>query len=274
MALIIKKAILATSIALTSFQAQATLTSYNSNGVDLVYSSISGVTWTKDANLLGSMIAANGYDAVVNAIISITPTVTSLPSPMYAPTGHYTLSQSDFDGDMVTWYGAVAFVNYLNSIKFGGSIDWKLPTALTLGDIGCVQVPGYSDCGYDSVVQGNGKTPGNELAELYFNELGSPPRYLNGTAGPISGMPKTEIFDHEENFAYATGSEVSDNGNLVYNFDARTGRQLRFLKGDAYYTVWAITTGNISAVPEPENLAMLLAGLGLLSITTQRKLKV
>ena len=207
---------------------------------------------------------------MVNAIISTTPTVTSLPSSLYAPTGHYTLSQSDFDGDTVTWYGAVAFVNYLNSIKYGGSIDWKLPTALTLDDVGCIQVPGYSGCGYDSVVQGNGTTPGNELAELYFNELGSPPRYLNGTAGPITGIPKTNIFDNEENFAFATGSEISDNGNLVYNFDARTGRQLWFLKGDAYYNVWAVTPGHLTMVPEPENLAMLLAGLGgLLSIVTR-----
>ncbi|MBF4986989.1 PEP-CTERM sorting domain-containing protein [Methylophilus sp. 14] len=259
-----------------SLNANATLTSYTSDGKDLVYSSISDVTWTKDANLLGSMIAANGYDNVVNAIIAASPTVTSLPNPDSAPTGVYTISQNDFDGEFVSWYGAVAFVSYLNSIEYGGSNRWQLPKAMTLENSNCASDASFPVCSYDAIVLGNGATAGNELAELYFNELGGrSTKTLDGVFYPGTGMPQTDIFDNESdgfgfNPSFVTGTEVLSNSNLNYYFDTRHGRQLSFLKDWASYYVWAITPGLITAVPEPESLGMLMAGLGLISLIKRR----
>ena len=44
-----------------AFNAQASLTSYNASGVDLVFSSVSDVTWTKDGNLLQTLGNTQGY---------------------------------------------------------------------------------------------------------------------------------------------------------------------------------------------------------------------
>ncbi|QDC43506.1 PEP-CTERM sorting domain-containing protein [Methylophilus medardicus] len=256
-----------------SLTANAALISYTSGGKDLVYSSISDVTWTKDANLLGSMIAVNGYDAVVNAIIHVTPTVASLPN-YDAPTGLYTLSQSDFVDGYVSWYGAVAFANYLNSIQYGGSNRWQLPSALIPDNSGCTTDNSSTACVYDAIYQGNGVAPGNELAELYFHELGGRSRRIvNGGLDLGTGMPQTIIFDNEnDNPAFATSTEVTSNGNTNYYFDTRNGLQLSYLKGGAdLYYAWAITPGLISAVPEPESLGILMAGLGLIGLIQRRR---
>ena len=42
----LKPTLLASALLFASFNTQAALTSYNPNGVELVYSSISDVTWT------------------------------------------------------------------------------------------------------------------------------------------------------------------------------------------------------------------------------------
>lgn len=270
----LKSCLIAASVfGFSSLTANAALTSYTSDGKDLVYSSISDVTWTKDANLLGSMIAANGYDAVVNAIIQVTPTVASLPN-YDAPTGEYTLSQNDFVDGYVSWYGAVAFVNYLNSIQYAGSDRWKLPAAMVLDSSGCTPDTGSSICGHDAISQGNGANTGNELAELYFHELGGRSRqFINGMLYPGTGMPQTDTFDNEEhNPAFATSTEVAANGNLNYYFDTRNGMQLSYLKGGAdLYYAWAITPGLITAVPEPESVGMLMAGLSVISWIQRRR---
>lgn len=270
----LKSCVIAASVfGFSSLTANAALTSYTSDGKDLVYSSISDVTWTKDANLLGSMIAANGYDNVVNAIIQVTPSVASLPN-YDAPTGLYTLSQSDFVDGYVSWYGAVAFANYLNSIQYGGSNRWQLPSALIPDNSGCTTYTSSTACIYDAIYQGNGVTPGNELAELYFYELGGRSRrVLNGMLDFGTGMPQTNIFDNEnDNPAFATSTEVISNGNTNYYFDTRLGLQLSYLKGGAdYYYAWAITPGLVTAVPEPESLGMLMAGLGLLGLIERRR---
>lgn len=80
----------AASLLLASLNAHAELTSYNPNGVDLVYSSVSDVTWTKDANLLGSMIASRGFDTVVNEIIAASPIITNTPNG-YSSYTHFSL---------------------------------------------------------------------------------------------------------------------------------------------------------------------------------------
>ena len=128
---LIKQSILAASLALASFTsqtAQATLINYTNDGKELVYSTVSDVTWTKDANLLGALFASQGFNTVVNAIIAASPTISNLPNPI-SPTGIYTLSASDFNSSGgVTWFGAMGYVNYLNSINYGGSSQWRLPS--------------------------------------------------------------------------------------------------------------------------------------------------
>lgn len=115
----IKSSFIAVTLALSAFSlsAHATLTSYTVNGTDLVYSSVSDVTWTKDANLLSTWIGtssdndSNGTLDIIDAIIAASPTISNTPNFYDGYTGTYSLSSSDFSSDgKVSWFGAMALL--------------------------------------------------------------------------------------------------------------------------------------------------------------------
>lgn len=244
------KAIISGLIAFNSLSAQATLTSYNSNGVDLVYSSVSDVTWTKDANLLGTMMAEQGYTTIVNAIIALTPIIYNDPD-LFDPFVHYhSLSAVDFKSDdlgRTSWYGALAFVNYLNDKNYGGSSEWRLPTTKRV-----IFNP------TDALTIANGIDPGEEYAELSFSEL------RGEFNQPI--VDQNNIFYNDKAYFYWTGSEYWL-PNSVYSFDMTNGIQSNYRKVSNLFYAWAISPGQISAVPEPKSQTLLLAGLVLLGIS-------
>ncbi len=261
----IKKAFLSASIALISFNAQATLTSYNPNGVDLVYSSVSNVTWTKDGNLLGTMFASQGFSTVVNNILSVSP---------------YPLNSNAFsDGGYATWSGAMAFINYLNITNYGGSSQWRLPTFSDIGAPGVQYGFNGTDGGLNTYT--NGTVSGNEFAELYYQELGSKgTKDTHGTYQPDYGIKDyNNKFNNEVSSYYWSDAPLTD---YKYYFNTSTGYQGYSMYSSNLFSVWAVSPGQISAittgpstnpVPEADSYALMLAGLGLISIVTRRNKK-
>lgn len=67
-------------LGLTSLASEASLTDGAADGKSVVYSSVSNITWTGDANLLGTLMSSRDYFNVVNAIIAASPTVTDIPN--------------------------------------------------------------------------------------------------------------------------------------------------------------------------------------------------
>lgn len=245
------KPLVASLMLLATTQAHATLTSYTVNGKDVVYSSVSNVTWTKDANLLGTMFASQGFDTVVNAIIAASPTINNTPN-LYSPTGTYTLSASDFySSGQTTWFGAMAYINYLNSINYGGSNQWYLPTVAN------------TTSGFNTSTNGTAK--GDELVELFYQDL-------NGTAR--SNIPNTATFDNEQASILWSGTEYAPNPNFAWFFDTSVGRQRNDLKDsdikDNRFYAWAVSPGQITTVPEPQSVALMLAGLSLVAAMRRR----
>lgn len=272
----VRLALLASALLLGSLNAQAELTSYNNEGVDLVYSSVSNVTWTKDANLFATFVNAQGFDNLVNAIIAASPVIYDTPNLYDYPvanSGERTLSRNpDFFRSgglgLISWWGAKGFVNYLNSISYGGSDDWRLPTVTDIGKVGCYGGNNGSDCGYN--VATNGTSAGDELAELYYTELGGKGAIsTSGAAQTGFGLPNTNTFDNEQR-SYWSGTENPLSNTQALMFYTSNGEQGSFTKLGGRY-VWAVTSGQIAAVPEPESFAMLLAGLGVLGFATRRK---
>lgn len=245
----IKAFLISTTLALSAFSlnAQATLTSYTANGKDLVYSSVSNVTWTKDGNLLGTLFASQGFNTVVNAIIAASPTISNTPN-VINPSGTYSLSANDFSSDgITTWFGALAYVNYLNSINYAGSNKWYLPTVAN------------TTFGFNTAT--NGIAKGDELPELFYAELG-------GTAG--RNIPNTPTFDNEQASNYWSGTEYAPDPGSAWGFDTFNGGQSRYGKSLLFYA-WAVSPGQIAAVPEPEFGAMLLLGLGMVAFASRRR---
>ncbi|WP_426992808.1 DUF1566 domain-containing protein [Methylomonas sp. CM2] len=220
--------------------AHASLTSYTgADGAGLVYSSVGNVTWTQDANLFKTL--SNADHSLISRVIALTPTTN-----YYASSGpQVTLTASDFgsfnvnipSSGFLSWWGAIAFANYLNSIDYGGSHQWRLPTS-------------------NAIVGFNG-TAGNELGQLFYSEL-------NGTAGKF--IPNTPTFDNESPVAYWSGIEFTSNQAAAWGFDARNGAQGYDEKGRGHL-VWLVSPGQVAAVPIPGALALFGTGLmGLLGL--------
>lgn len=243
--------------------AHATLTNYSMNNTELVYSSVSNVTWTMDANLLGSLYASQGYDNVVNAIMNVSPTITNTPN-LFSPTGTYTLSKNlDFVSNGTTsWFGAMAFVNYLNSINYGGSQAWRLPTVAT------------KEFGYN--IPSNGTVAGNEYSELYYQELNSIGALDKfGVFQPGFGIQdRDNNFTNETTFEYWAGTEATNdapNAN-AWSFNTTGGYQGNYRKSGRSL-VWAVTSGQItqlSSVPVPATAWLFVSGLLGLTVLRRR----
>ncbi|MFQ6334424.1 PEP-CTERM sorting domain-containing protein [Methylophilus sp. 3sh_L] len=249
-------------------QAEAALVSYSSNNVDLFYSSISDVTWTKDANLLATMIAESSYSTVVDAIISANTGVSFGSTP-------HSLTSADFSSvGETSWWGAQAFVHYLNHINYAGSDQWRLPSVTDIGNDGCTWSLSGTDCGYSSFT--NGTNAANEFAELYYKELGLEP--YGGPRSSYYGI--STPFSQVQSF-YWTGTEVVNAVDGAFEFFATYGYQEVYTKDSTVWFAWAITPGSIvpvdvpSTVPEPYSAALLTAGIGsLLARARQRRLTV
>lgn len=238
-------------LVINSLGANAALTSYSSDGVDLVYSSVSDVTWTKDGNLLRTLFAEQGFNKVVSAIIANSPRISNTPH-IFNSTGIYTLTASDFSSNGITsWYGAMAYVNYLNSINYAGSNKWTLPTVAN------------TTIGYNTVT--NGSTSGDELVELYYEELDS-----KAGSGQGFGFKDPDNKFINERGIYWSGTEYELYPTNAWLFNNNFGGQDIINKRGRFYA-WAFSLGQVVTVPEPANSTMLLAGLGLIAYATRQR---
>lgn len=116
-------------LSLITHNAIAGLTAYTAAGNQrVVYDNVTDITWTGDANLYGTMHANNPdlVNTIIDTIGSISDTANHFDTP--ANSGAHTLTSADFDVNLLSWYGAQAFVKYLNSINYVGSQLWALPT--------------------------------------------------------------------------------------------------------------------------------------------------
>jgi hypothetical protein len=110
-----------------------------------VYDSTNNVTWTSNTNLMATQAAnySGGSAAFVNAIIADSGGVIHETPNVADPSGTYTLSTSDFVttgyyAGTMDWWGAQAWVHYLDVTNYGGSNKWALPTTVdTSSASGC-----------------------------------------------------------------------------------------------------------------------------------------
>ncbi len=103
-------------------------------GNGFVYDDFLNITLTKDANLFSSMAIKSGDISDFVATIINSNRGIIYDEPNYLDTPHYSgykaLDVNDFDAlsGRASWWGALAWVGYLNSIDYGGYNNWRLPT--------------------------------------------------------------------------------------------------------------------------------------------------
>jgi hypothetical protein len=213
-----------------AFNTHAALTRYTgADNVGLVYSSVSNITWTQDANLFKTL-----YDLDNSLISQIASVTTSYNDPGF---GEQIIDGNDFNtvNGRMTWWGGKAFINYLNHINYGGSNHWRLPISNSIN-------------GYDG-------TAGNELGQLFYGELGGI---------QFSEMPNTDTFNNDQaNAVYWTGTEAVFDTRGAFFFRTWDGSQNAALKHDPFFA-WAVSPGQIPAVPVPGAFWLMGSGLCLL----------
>lgn len=236
-------------VAMVTAGAHATLTQMTFSGVDMVYSSQSNVTYVRDANLLGTMIAQRGAEAVFADLAAVTPTVT-LNDGVSSTT--HTLTLGDISGwwgsnGRATFWGSVAFVNYLNSISYGGVNTWQLPR----WDNGRFFTGNGGNVGY---------TRAGDMGQLYYDEFNSQAGSLNGPGTvPFYNVEAAQYWSHN-----STGPVYDFWGTLYFNMG--NGSQY-FIGGSFPFYVLPMTVGQ---VPTPGAVLMLAPALAAGAVRRRR----
>ena len=259
---IFKVAMAAGVALLLSLSAQASLVA--TAGGKGVYDTVNNVTWTSDANLM--LTQANSYSggasAYVAAVIAASggvihdsPNINDTPQN----SGTYTLSANDFlTSDIyagrMTWFGAKAWVNYLNYTNYAGTNTWRLPFTVD---------PGAAYQPFQHVFA--------ESEEL-FNQLGK----VSGCNLTTCHNSNFDIFSNLKDAAFWSLTEYSLNADYAWGFYTVSSHGYGSFPSNKWGVVnsFAVSPGQIgalSAVPVPG--AVWLLGSGVMGLVGLRRRK-
>lgn len=180
--------------------------------------------------------------------------------------GAYTLSASDFSTStgQMDWWGAQAWVNYLNVIDYGGSNQWALPTTV---DTSTATSCGAS-CGFPNGAAGNPSQSSSQLAELFYGGLGQ----VSGSSIATTHNSSYSLFSNVQSSFYVLVwygvFRVSASAWSFGTQNSSFGFQSLDPKDAPFYAL-AVSPGNVSAVPLPS--AVWLLGSGLLGLVGLRR---
>jgi hypothetical protein len=276
------KGIVIASAFLLPVAANATLSSV-AGGIG-VYDSVTNLTWTSDANLFmtqatnytnGSCGAAGStscFNAFVSVVIAasggvIHDTANSYDTPPNS--GTYFLSAADFStatSGPLTWFGALAWVHYLNAINYGGSNQWALPTT----------VDNNASSGYPDGASGDPALSSSQMAQLFYGGLGQSAGVPIATAHNAS----FSLFSNFQAFALWSATEYSPFPQLYSNswtFGPASGSQASNFKVNRYGALaespgqLGSTSSVSSASDAPLPLWALAAlGAGMVGVASRR----
>jgi len=219
----------------------------------------------------------NGYEAYYDTALNIT----WLADANYAKTSGY-----DSDG-LINWDGAKKWAAELN---VNGKTGWRLPTMSDTGASGCDDSTANGiHCGYN--VQTLNPISGlaySELAYLYYTTLGNKAYCAPGDDGCLDiqdGGGLTNVgnfknvdptfFEYPYFFkqSYWTEVEYAPGLDAVWAFSMSGGYQYsNYSKTQPLgMWAWAVHSGDIAAVPEPQTYALALAGLAAAALMARKR---
>jgi len=150
---------------------------------------------------------------------------------------------------LLTWDAANTWAQQLS---WGGFDDWRLPVVRPVN--GSSLNMDYSEDGStDGGINTSGKN--SELGYLFYISLGNQ---------AATGMSQSGPFTNTQDFAYWTGTTSPYGDEEALHFFTAFGDQGSSLKVNEYLA-WAVREGDVLAVPEPQQVVLLLMGLGVLA---------
>lgn len=223
-----------------------------------------GMATTTNAALVGRLAATPGgtdyqayYDDVAN--------LTWLADARLAASNTFGITDISNPGSM-TWFKAITWFQAMNISDAGagylGFNDWRMPTTL-VPDGSCTFLDGTPRT--DSI----GYCSGSEMGNLFYNVFGANANgKLSLTGDPVELAKFSNITDN----VYWSGTAYSpDPFNQAWYFNFNLGNQSAGGKGAGGF-LWAVRTGDVSAVPVPAAAWLFGSGLvGLLGIATKKR---
>ena len=137
------------------------------------------------------------------------------------------------------------------SLNVGGYTGWRLPTAKNADGSG----PSF---GYVS---------GSELGHLFYNELGG----VAGQSILTTHNANFNLFSNIQGSVYWSGTEYAPIRTVAWYFNTNSGSQYYNALKDFGYYAWAVRSGDVAAVPEPEEYMMMLLGFGMVGWQIKRR---
>lgn len=219
--------------------------------------------------------SADSFEAYYDTVLDIT----WLADANYSKTSGY-----DADGKMDwatanTWAANLSFTDTVNNITYD---NWRLPTVTPVNGTSFDYYYGFNgstDAGYNISEQGTafaGSTS-SEMAYMFYNTLNNPSYYT--PAGAVSGCyvsyPSNTCLDNVAPFSnlqpdvYWSATEIAYPDSAWF-FVMSDGSQYDRHESYAFYA-WAVSPGDVAAVPEAETYALMLAGLGLIGWRARRR---
>lgn len=218
-------------------------------GNGLIFDDVLDITWLQDANLP----ATETFDLPPDA-------------------GYFGSS-----GAVVLDY-ALTWIDAMNRHSYKGFSNWRLPTVRPAAG-GDFSIPGGYDPETDLAYQ-IGAT-NNELAYMYYVNLGLIGHYSQpGSTGPslpaspggaVVGVDGITIYNLQT-LPYWTSTKVNWDINFL-------PQPIAVLGGNAvvsnwlYYRAWAVRDGDVTTIPEPGQLSLLIAGCALLAGKLRRRVR-
>lgn len=240
-----KPAVRAAAIAATLLMATTANATLHNRGGGLLYDDTLDVTWLQDAN--------------------------------YAKTSGYAAATADGVYDLpngaMSWTSATRWVQQLVYAQTSG---WRLPRASPINGTSSgwnyeERFDGSTDTGYSIT------SVRSELAYMFYVNLGLTGRYdafggLQAPYGPPIGNGGVDVglVRNLENDAYWFGTLRADDNREAWTFYMPYGLQDWKYGLDNRAFAWAVHDGDVSAIPEPSLISLVLSGLGALTAITRR----
>jgi hypothetical protein len=207
------------------------------------------VTWMQDANLFFTRTGSGRLPAKATKLVDAI--IAAVPEVLDGKVVHQ-ITRGDFNtgNGQMTWWAAQAWVRYLNSIKYKGFDNWRLPTLRPVNGIALkykFSCDGSTDYGKNNTA----KNPlASELGHVFYNELGN--LSDNDTSCALRergyGVINKGPFRNLKNDVYWTGKKFKRYVENAWHFHTYNGGQGNDYKGDQFY-VWPLHTG-IKDAPE------------------------